>query len=273
MTGLRNGTAYTFRVRAVNGVGSGTPSNQGSATPQTAATAPGAPGNLSATPGDEQVRLSWRIPSDDGDSPITGYQYSNDSRSWRGIPNSAPGQSNANSYTVTGLRNGTAYTFRVRAVNGVGSGTPSNQGSATPQTAATAPGAPGNLSATPGDGQVRLSWQTPADGGSPITGYQYSSGGRSWTAIPNSAPGQSNANSYTVTGLRNGTAYTFRVRAVNGVGSGTPSNQGSATPQTAATAPGRAWEPERHAGRRAGAPFLADPSRWRQSHNGLPVQQ
>ena len=218
------------------------------------------------------MRLSWQTPAD-GSSPITGYQYSSDSRSWRGIPNSAPGQSNANSYTVTGLRNGTAYTFRVRAVNGVGSGTPSNQGSATPQTAATAPGAPGNLSATPGDGQVRLSWQTPADGGSPITGYQYSSGGRSWTAIPNSAPGQSNANSYTVTGLRNGTAYTFRVRAVNGVGSGTPSNQGSATPQTAATAPGRAWEPERHAGRRAGAPFLADPSRWRQSHNGLPVQQ
>ncbi len=37
-------------------------------------TTPSAPRDLSATPGNGEVSLSWNVPDDDGDSPITGYQ-------------------------------------------------------------------------------------------------------------------------------------------------------------------------------------------------------
>ncbi len=78
------------------------------------------------------------------------------------------------------------------------------------------PGAPQNLSVVVGTtpGQVELSWETPTDnGGSIVTGYEVSSdGGASWTAVAGT--------SYTVTGLANGTEYTFQVRAVNIAGGG-----------------------------------------------------
>ena len=64
--GLRNGASYTFDVRAVNTVGEGPPSRV------TAVPVPAAPANLTATPGDRQVRLSWDDPRDDA---VTGYQF------------------------------------------------------------------------------------------------------------------------------------------------------------------------------------------------------
>ncbi len=199
ISGLTNGTEYTFEVRAINSMGAGATSRV-SATP---ATVPGSVENLSATPGNGQVTLSWSPPFSDGGSSLTGYQYQYrpGGTGWTDV--------SATSATVSGLTNGTAYTFEVRAVNGVGAG-------AVSQTAATPLGAPGsveNLVATPGAGQVVLSWSPPgSDGGSPLTGYQYRLAGTGWTDV--------SAASATVSGLTNGTAYTFEVRAVNGVGAG-----------------------------------------------------
>ena len=78
---------------------------------------PGAPTGVGATPGDGQVTLAWTAPDSIGGGDITGYEYEQDgSGSWTSTG------ATATSHTVTGLTNGQAYTFRVRAVNSVGPG-------------------------------------------------------------------------------------------------------------------------------------------------------
>ena len=89
-----------------------------------------------------------------------------------------------------------------------------------------APGAPRNLMAVGGDGEVVLTWDAPAsDGGAAITDYEYRINGRNpWISIG------STETTHTVTGLVNGAAYTFEVRAVNRIGKSRASNQTEATP-------------------------------------------
>ena len=107
------------------------------------------------------------------------------------------------------------------------------------------PAKPADLTATAGDKQVALSWTDPSDSG--ITGYQVqrkagTAAWGSWTDIPSSAPGETNATSYTVTGLANGTAYRFRIRAVNAGGEGPQSAvAGPVTPAAATTTPTAVW--------------------------------
>ena len=92
------------------------------------ATVPGAPANLQADGGDEQVTLFWETPENDGGLAITDYEYRINGRGgWVSI------DSTLTTYTVTGLVNGTAYVFQVRAVNAVGSSAPSNRAEATPR--------------------------------------------------------------------------------------------------------------------------------------------
>ena len=90
----------------------------------------------------------------------------------------------------------------------------------------TAPGAPRNLTAVGGNGQVVLSWDAPAsDGGAPITDYEYRINGRNpWISTG------STETTHTVTGLDNGTTYTFQVRAVNRRGKGRASSRAEAAP-------------------------------------------
>jgi hypothetical protein len=83
---------------------------------------PPAPTSLTATAGNAQVSLSWTAPTVLSVTPITDYvvQYSSNSgSSWTTF---SDGTSTATSATVNGLTNGTAYVFRVAAVNGVGTG-------------------------------------------------------------------------------------------------------------------------------------------------------
>ena len=88
------------------------------------------------------------------------------------------------------------------------------------------------LTATAGDGRVTLSWDDPTN--SNISKYQYRQGSgsplvwESWTDIPNS---DATTTSHIVTGLTNGTAYTFQVRAVAGTVNGAPSDEKMATPR------------------------------------------
>ena len=207
VTGLTNGQFYTFRVRALNRVGAGLASSSQSATPTATVVAPDAPFGLSATPGNQQVMLSWVQPS--GGAALPHYEYELDlSDTWISTGSTAP------STTVMGLTNDQSYTFRVRALNSAGASGASGSQSATPTT--TVPEAPESLSFTRGDGQVTLRWRAPAnDGGEPITHYEYEQDGSgTWISTGGTAT------STTVTGLNNGQTYTFRVRAVNALGNG-----------------------------------------------------
>ena len=193
---------------------------------------------LTALAGNAQVSLSWRQ-GDDGGSDITKYQYrvSADrgmswNPDWMDISNSAPGETNAMSFTVMGLVNRKTYTFEIRAVNLVGNGT-SSQVSAAP---ATVPGALKMLRALGRYESVRLFWEPGDDGGSDITKYQYrvsADGGMSWNPdwtdikSPGSGINVKNFDSYP---YMNGKTYTFEIRAVNLVGNGA-SSRISATPK------------------------------------------
>ena len=111
--------------------------------------------------------------------------------------------------------------------------------SASSAATATAPSAPAGLVATPGNATIALSWTTPADGGSLITGYNLyrgaSSGGENYTT-PVNGKTLITATTATVTGLANAKTYYFTVKAVNAVGPSPASNEAWAVP--AATVPG-----------------------------------
>jgi len=206
ITGLTNGTAYTFTVTATNAIGTGPPSSpSNSVTPTGSATTPSAPINVSATAGNSRATVSFSPPEFDGNTPITSYTVISS-------PGGAQATGTSSPITVNGLANGTSYSFTVTARNRVGSGPPSAP--TTPITPATVPGAPTNVNATPRDGQVTVTFDLPANnGGSPITGVIVTSclGDRYPFALGTPA---------VVTGLTDGTSYKFTVAAVNAVGAG-----------------------------------------------------
>ena len=81
------------------------------------------------------------------------------------------------------------------------------------------PGPPTDVAATAGDGEATVSWSPPlSDGGSPIVQYAVTSTPDSLTAVV-----EGSTLSATVTGLTNGTAYTFVVTATNAIGASGPS--------------------------------------------------
>ncbi len=98
------------------------------------------------------------------------------------------------------------------------------------------PSAPLNLSATAGDQQITLTWNTPSfDGGLPITNYRIYRGTTSGGEIFYAQIGI--ALTFPDFGLTNGQMYCYRVSALNGVGEGPMSNEVCATPTTTPGAP------------------------------------
>ncbi len=140
----------------------------------------------------------------------------------------------AGSCTVTGLMGGTSYTFTVTATNPAGTSSPSLPSSAVTPVGVGVPDAPTSVAGVSGNTQVVVSWLAPVNsGGSTITAYTVtaSPGGRTceWS---------SGTLSCTVTGLTNGTSYTFTVTATNQQGT-SPASQASnaVTPTGVAVTP------------------------------------
>ncbi len=224
VTALTNGTTYTFTVTATNAVGTGAPSAPSNAV--TPNVVPGAPIMGSATPGNGQATVSFTPPAGNGGTAILDYTVTSS-------PSGFTATGTASPITVTGLVNATSYTFTVTARNAQGSSLPSaSSNTVTPTAPPGSPGAPLGVSATAGNAQATVSFSPPAsNGGSAITTYTVTSNPSGITATGSASP-------ITVSGLVNGTAYTFTVVATNGVGPGpasAPSN--SVTPLSAPGAP------------------------------------
>ena len=196
----------------------------------TLTTAPSAPTLSSATPANTAVNLTWTTPTSNGGATITAYKV------YRG-PSSGSLSLVAtlgvvNSYSNTGLTNGTTYYFAVTAVNSAGESVKSNVLSAIPATTVT--NAPVLLTATAGNAVTNLTWATPTDnGGLAITAYKIYRGTSAGSLSLIATLGV--VNSYSNTGLTNGTAYYFAVSAVNSKGESIKSNVMSATPAPTAT--------------------------------------
>lgn len=232
VSGLTNGTAYTFAIVATNANGSGPSGSSAAVTPRTV---PGAPFALAGTAGDAQATLTWTAPSSNGGAPISDYkvEYSGDNgATWSTFADAVSASTGA---VVNVLVNGHPYVFRVSAINAAGTG-PASALSApiTPDGTPppTAPGAPTSVTGVAADSSVAVSWVAPAsNGGATITSYVV-------TASPGSATCQTTgAISCTVSGLTNGTPYTFSVTATNSAGTGAAGTSSAVTPRTVPEAP------------------------------------
>ena len=214
---------YNFALRALNSAG------PGEATDSQAVTVVGKPGEVmgfTATPQNGQVWLTWNPANNDS---ITGWDYWQRTgramdQIWSSIAGSGAGTT---AHLVTGLTNGQQYRFRSRSVNVAGQSEQTDNKNATPTAdEANIPLQPRGLAATPDAGEVTLTWADPND--SSITKYQYTQdGGTTWEDISESS---ATTTSYTVTGLTNGTQYTFQVRAVNNAGGVSASDRVIITP-------------------------------------------
>ena len=190
------------------------------------ATTPSAPTIATAVSGNASVLLTWKAPVSNGGAAITSYlvEYSTNGTTWQSMGTTAT------SATISSLTNGMSYSFRVSAINSVGTGTASAVVVATPALPGVAT-APRSLTGSVGRQTAALSWQAPlSPGGSAITDYTVEASvdaGITWAVLPDAV---SILRTASFSGLTAGTAYQFRVRAINAGGPSVPSNTVTLTP-------------------------------------------
>ena len=227
--GLTDGVEYDFQVRAENAAGKGSWSataNNMDPDP------PGAPAFRyfsEETP--NQLWVSWEPPADDGGASVTHYDL-------RHIRSDATDKSDAKwtqaddltgdlHYTITGLTSGVNYRVQVRAANRGGDGPWSTV--LTLQPKHERPNPPGNISVTPGDGTLTVTWTTaPARAGVTVAGYKVShirlddpqwDDFSEWTTSDLIA---SDTLEYAITGLQNGVRYSIDTYSVSSAGRTSP---------------------------------------------------
>jgi hypothetical protein len=172
---------------------------------------PGAPTSVTATPGNGQATVSWIAPSSNGSSAIISYTVT----SSPGGLSATTTNGSTTSATVTGLTNGTIYTFTVRANNIYGtSATSTASNSVIPSIP---PNTPTNIYAVAGNTNAAISWSAPtSNGGTSVTSYTI-------TSTPGNITKTTSLTYGIISGLTNGISYTFTVYATNSGGNGTAS--------------------------------------------------
>uniref|UniRef100_A0A1A9V0P1 Twitchin n=1 Tax=Glossina austeni TaxID=7395 RepID=A0A1A9V0P1_GLOAU len=171
----------------------------------------------------DHISLSWYPPNDNGGSDISGYiiEFCEcGSENWR----PAPGYCVITNYTVKGLTEGRKYVFRVKAENIYGLSEPLNGKPVTAKSPFDPPDAPSQPDIVAyAPNSASIAWHPPEYcGGKPINGYliERRERGGEWLKCNNYPTPNS---SYTISDLREGGRYEFRVIAVNEAGPGKPS--------------------------------------------------
>ncbi len=200
---------YTFTVAAHNAFGDGPQSKPVGVIP---IAIPPEPRRVESTPGDGEITISWMSPDQYSGSPILYYIVFKD-----GVD-----AVHTSDYSVTfkGLTNGQTYLFSVASHNDAGNSTHWNL----TDYPRTTPDAPTDLAATPGNGQVSLSWSAPIDNG----------GAKIWSYIifmDGAMEAGTQDTSIVIDGLKNGITYNFTVLAQNLVGEGPRSSGVISTPR------------------------------------------
>lgn len=176
---------------------------------------PASPVGLTAKVGDTQIGLAWS-----GENPH-GVDFYRVYRRVGANPFVVIADGVQNPFFLdTGLTNGVAYDYAVRAVNESGeSGSASISAMPIPR-----PKAPANLASTQNEplNQVNLTW-TPNAAGEYITSYKVYRAACSQCAAGGTYLGASTTSAYTDAPLP-GRAYTYQVTAVNAVGEGPPAS-------------------------------------------------
>ncbi len=230
LTKLTLGATYKLQAFAHNSVGWSGGSNTAVVTPLLA---PSVVDNVVATPGNSSIVVSWAAPASSGGSAITSY-----------VATATGGKSPVTciwtngplTCTITGLKNGTTYKVSVVAQSAGGTSPASAPVLARP--APVAPKAPVIQSAVPQNGQIVVSlapYDQSGNGGSPVGKFTVAasaSSGLGRCAI--TAP----STSCSLSGLKNGVAYSVTATATSDVGlTSLPSQAQKATPFTLPAAP------------------------------------
>jgi parallel beta-helix repeat protein len=211
ITGLNNGTSYTFTVKATNSVGTSVASKASNSVTPKALTATTftftgpSSGSLNSastiftvTPNNLYTGTITITPTGTGCAGISSkvLTFSNSSA--------------AQTYTITPT---VAGNITLTATN---NGSLTNPGNLTYSATALVPDAPTSVVATAGDASASVTFvATTNNGGSAITGYNVISNPTGGTDIND---GSTSLN-HTITGLTKGTSYSFLVKAINPVGS------------------------------------------------------
>ena len=174
---------------------------------------PGQVTGVTATAGPGAANVSWTAPSEGG--AVTSYKITPYIGSTAQTPVTITGTPPATSTTIGGLST-SSYTFTVQAINAAGAGPVSAQSNAVTPQGAQAPGAPTNVTAQGDSKSATVDWTAPAGGDSPVTGYTVTPFAGSTAGTPVQFGAGTTRGK--VTGLDNGTAYTFRVKASNAAG-------------------------------------------------------
>ena len=248
-TGLNGATRKFYRLRATNMCDTEDPQRECHSLWSDAVNAttdqpgqPGQPTNVRATPdGDSAIDVSWLAPEDDGGALITRYELQRS-------PDGASNWSNAGStpdgetltFKNTGMTFGTTRYYRVAARNSRGLSAWSDPPHAFAMTLAGVPGQTTLTARATDANTIELTWNTPADNGSPIIRYEleWSPDGSdgSWELLTNPSPTDT---SYDDSGLQPGTQRYYQIRAVNDTGNGSWSSRtvNATTPPATPSAP------------------------------------